>query len=95
MLARLSKNLLLDNISTTFVTLPLPSAFWKEYSENDMRMYSKSQSLMIFSLSDTDAVQDYLEKVENLLMQIISLDNFFYIISIFHKTFLSSYLIFI
>ena len=65
MLAKLSKNLLLDNISTTFVTLPLPSQFWEEYSDNDMRMYSKSQSLMIFSLSDTDVVQDYLEKVKN------------------------------
>ena len=65
MLAKLSKNLLLGNISTTFVTLPLPSQFWEEYSDNDMRMYSKSQSLMIFSLSDTDVVQDYLEKVEN------------------------------
>ena len=63
MLAKLSKNLLLDNISTSFATLPLPSFNWKDISNDDMRMYSKSQSLMIFSLSDTDAVKDYLEKV--------------------------------
>ena len=63
MLAKLSKNLLLDNISTSFATLPLPEFNWKDISNDDMRMYSKSQSLIIFSLSDTDAVQDYLEKV--------------------------------
>ena len=67
MLAKLSKKLLIENISTSFITLPLPSLFWKEYSEDDMRMYAKSQSLMIFSLSDTDVFQNYLEKVRNSL----------------------------
>ena len=67
MLVKLSKQLLLENIATSVLTLPfeMESSYPKAYIE----AFSKSKSLMIFSLSDTSVVREYAKKVYYLEIQ--------------------------
>ena len=67
MLVKLSKQLLLENIATSVLTLPfeMESSYPKAYIE----AFSKSKSLMIFSLSDTSVVREYAKKVNSLESQ--------------------------
>ena len=64
MLVKLSKQLLLENIATSVLTLPfqMETSYPKAYIE----AFSKSKSLMIFSLSDTSVVREYAKKVNSL-----------------------------
>ena len=67
MLVKLSKQLLLENIPTSVITLPfeMEASYPKTYIE----AFSKSKSLMIFSLSDTSVVREYAKKVYYLEIQ--------------------------
>lgn len=61
MLVKLSRRLLLQGIPISIVTLPFEER--GNYTEEDIEKFSKSKSLMIFTLSDTKAVHDYLKMV--------------------------------
>ena len=64
MLVKLSKHLLLDGIPTSVITLPMRQNYAKQnYTAEDVEKYSKSKSLVIFTMSDTDVLHDYLRKV--------------------------------
>lgn len=64
MLVRLSKQLLLENIATSVLTLPIEME--TSYPKTYIEAFSKSKSLMIFSLSDTSVVREYAKKVNHL-----------------------------
>ena len=61
MLVKLLKNLLLDGIPTSVITLPFKTKH--KYTAKEVEKFSKSKSLMIFTMSDTDVLHDYLRKV--------------------------------
>ena len=67
-LVKLSKQLLLENIPTSVLTLPfeMETSYPKTYIE----AFSKSKSLMIFSLSDTSVVREYAKKVNYIEIKI-------------------------
>jgi hypothetical protein len=60
MLVKLLKNLLLDGIPTSVITLPYRM---NNYTAKDVEKFSKSKGLMMFTMSDTDVLHDYLRKV--------------------------------
>ena len=46
------------------ISLSILSCFCHAAQAIDMSMFAKSQSLLIISLSDTDVIQDYMDKVK-------------------------------
>ena len=63
LLVRLSKKLLKGGIPINIITLPLRFEDTGNYTVEDMQKFSRSESIVIFTMSDTQVVRDYLKKV--------------------------------